>query len=159
MSRTLRKRRKSDEIIRDGERQYAAASCRHHGGGIGDENRTFERFPSFQQEIQLLVEDLTENCSQSADISSEHMKDINTLARLWNVTSDKINFSYCAPVNEICIYLEGKWVGYFDENPMFYDSEKRLFLLLGDGQYKYVEEENLHPAYWPTELRRKNVRD
>lgn len=150
MSRTFRKKRKSDEIIRDGERQYAASSCRHHGGcSYCEDNRTFERFPSFQQEIQLLMDDLTENCSQSADISSEHIKDIDTLAHLWNVTPDKINFSYCAPVDEICIYLEGKWVGYFDENPVFYDSEKRLFILLGDGRYKYIEEENLYPAYSP----------
>lgn len=85
MSRTFRKKIKSNKIIRDGEKQYTISSCRHDSCDYCKNNRTFERFPSFQQEIQLLMEDLTESGSQSVDISSEHIKDIDTLARLWSI--------------------------------------------------------------------------
>ncbi len=40
MSRTVRRKRKTEKKVRDGENQYAAASCRHHGGcGYCEGNR------------------------------------------------------------------------------------------------------------------------
>ena len=55
MSRTFRKNRKSDEIIRDGERQYADSSCRHHGScDYCKNNRTFEKAISLKDELKLM---------------------------------------------------------------------------------------------------------
>ena len=57
MSRTFRKKIKSSKIIRDGERQYADSSCRHHGScDYCKNNRTFEKAVSLQDEI-VLAED------------------------------------------------------------------------------------------------------
>ena len=54
MSRTFRKKRKSDKIIRDGEGQYAASSCRHHGSCDYCKNdRTFEKAASLKDELKL----------------------------------------------------------------------------------------------------------
>ena len=62
MSRTFRKKRKSDKIIRDGERQYASSSCHHHGScDYCKNNRTFEKAASLKDELKLheLENDLT----------------------------------------------------------------------------------------------------
>ena len=150
MSRTFRRKVGSNKIIQDRDKQYVASSCRHHGGcDYCKNNRTFEKAISLEDELELLAQDLTEDCSKNADISSEHLKDRLILSKLWNVDVSEIMFFYLAAIDEICIYLNDKWVGYFDDSPLFYDSDRRLFLLLGNGQYKYIEEENLHPAYSP----------
>jgi len=42
MSRTLRKKRKSDKIIRDGDIQYVSSGCKHHNScNYCRRNRTF----------------------------------------------------------------------------------------------------------------------
>ena len=55
MSRTFRKKIKSSKIIRDGERQYADSSCRHHGScDYCKNNRTFEKAISLRDELELM---------------------------------------------------------------------------------------------------------
>lgn len=47
MARTVRAKRKSGAIVRDGVFQYAAGGCRHHGScGYCVQNRTFSRADS-----------------------------------------------------------------------------------------------------------------
>lgn len=54
MSRTFRKKIKSSKIIRDGERQYADSSCRHHGScDYCKNNRTFEKAVSLKDELRF----------------------------------------------------------------------------------------------------------
>ena len=54
MSRTFRKKRKSDKIIRDRDRQYADTSCQHHGScDYCKNNRTFEKAVSLKDELRF----------------------------------------------------------------------------------------------------------
>ena len=114
MSRTFRKKIRSDKIIRDGESQYAASSCRHHGScDYCKNNRTFEKAVSLKDELELMR---LEN-----DLSRDHgnqiyLRERQILSYTWDVPISKIDLIYCEPINELCIYVHNivyKKDGYF----------------------------------------------
>ena len=136
MSRTFRKKIKSSKIIRDGERQYADSSCRHHGScDYCKNNRTFEKAVSLKDELELMR---LEN-----DLSRDHgnqiyLRERQILSYTWDVPISKIDLIYCEPINELCIYVDNIWRGYLDENLPLTDGHS--WFVISDGKYIGLDE-------------------
>ena len=135
MSRTFRKKRKSDKIIRDGERQYADTSCQHHGScDYCKNNRTFVKAASLKDELKLheLENDLSRTDNQI------YLRERQILSYTLNVPISKIDLIYCEPIDELCIYVDNIWRGYLDENLPLTDGHS-LFVI-SNGKYIGLDE-------------------
>ena len=136
MSRTFRKNRKSDEIIRDGERQYATSSCRHHGGcDYCKNNRTFEKAVSLKDELKL--HELENDLSRAHD-NQIYLRERQILSYTWNVPISKIDLIYDGQAGELCIYIENEWRGYLDENLPLTDGHS--WFVITNGKYIGIDE-------------------
>ena len=136
MSRTFRKKRKSDKIIRDGDRQYAATSCRHHGScDYCKNNRTFEKAASLKDELKL--HELENDLSRKQD-NQIYLRERQILSYTWNVPISKIDLIYCEPIGELCVYVDNVWRGYLDENlPL---TDRHSWFVISNGKYIRIDE-------------------
>ena len=136
MSRTFRKKRKSDKIIRDGEGQYAASSCRHHGSCDYCKNdRTFEKAASLKDELKL--HELENDLSRTRD-NQIYLRERQILSYTWNVPISKIDLIYCEPIGELCVYVDNVWRGYLDENLPLTDGHS--WFVISNGKYIRIDE-------------------
>ena len=88
MSRTFRRKVGSNKIIKDGDKQYAASSCRHHGGcDYCKNNRTFEKAISLEDELELLSQDVLEDSLQ--ELTDEDLFVLSVQDFLCSRRSDK----------------------------------------------------------------------
>ena len=136
MSRTFRKKIRSNKIIRDGERQYADSSCRHHGScDYCKNNRTFEKAISLRDELELMG--LENDLSRTHD-NQIYLRERQILSYTWDVPIYKIDLIYCEPINELCIYVDNVWRGYLDENLPLTDGHS--WFVISDGKYIGLDE-------------------
>ena len=136
MSRTFRKKIKSNKIIREGERQYTDSSCHHHGScDYCKNNRTFERSASLQDELRIY--ELENNLSTTHD-NQIYLRERQILSYTWNVPISKIDLIYCEQINELCIYVDNVWRGYLDENMPLTDGHS--WFVITNGKYIGIDE-------------------
>ena len=136
MSRTFRKKIRSNKIIRDGERQYMDSSCRHHGGcDYCKNNRTFEKAVSLQDELRIY--ELEKDLSTIHD-NQIYLRERQILAYTWNIHISKIDLIYCEPINELCTYVDNVWRGYLDENLPLTDGHS--WFVISNGRYIGLDE-------------------
>ena len=136
MSRTFRKKIKSSKIIRDGERQYADSSCRHHGScDYCKNNRTFEKAISLRDELKLMG--LENDLSRTHD-NQIYLRERQILSYTWDVLIYKIDLIYCEPIGELCIYVDNIWRGYLDENLPLTDGHS--WFVISNGKYIGIDE-------------------
>ena len=136
MSRTFRKKIKSSKIIRDGERQYADSSCRHHGScDYCKNNRTFEKAISLRDELELMG--LENDLSRTHD-NQIYLRERQILSYTWDVPIYKIDLIYCEQIGELCIYVDNIWRGYLDENLPLTDGHS--WFVISNGKYIGVDE-------------------
>ena len=136
MSRTFRKKRKSDKIIRDGDRQYTATSCRHHGSCDYCKNdRTFEKAVSLKDELELMR---LENDLSGTHDNHIYLRERQILSYTWNIPISKIDLIYCEPIDELCIYVDNVWHGYLDENLPLTDGHS--WFVISNGKYIRIDE-------------------
>ena len=115
MSRTFRKKIRSSKIIRDGERQYADSSCRHHGSC-----------------------DYCKNNLSTTHDNQIYLRERQILSYTWNIPISKIDLIYCEPINELCIYVDNIWRGYLDENMPLTDGHS--WFVITNGKYIGIDE-------------------
>ena len=136
MSRTFRKKIKTSKIIRDGERQYADSSCRHHGScDYCKNNRTFERSASLQDELRIYE---LENDLSTTHNNQIYLRERQILSYTWNVPISKIDLIYCEPIGELCVYVDNVCSGYLDENLPLTDGHS--WFVISDGKYIGLDE-------------------
>lgn len=136
MSRTFRKKIKSNKIIKDGERQYAVSSCRHHGScDYCKNNRTFEKAASLKDELELMR--LENDLSRNRD-NQIYLRERQILSYTWDVPISKIDLIYCEPIGELCIYVDNVWRGYLDENMPLTDGHS--WFVISNGRYIGLDE-------------------
>lgn len=49
-------------------------------------------------------------------------KEAHKIAKESNITVGEVKITYCAPVAEYCIYVNGKWSGYLDVDGTDYEN-------------------------------------